>query len=209
MTRYEPMGTSSEVANALHSGGKRHNKIEQPPTAELVPKEQAVETARRLVERLEKLDDNDDVAGTISHILWTSTPAKPDVRILLTPEMDEDDPAYSTADADFTTKNSACLGGCGLKAGLDSRFEGHCCGKCWQHTNDPNAGRKRKHCRRCRREWYYANAEIEHDVEDHEEQEESDSPDENPDTPELDPTTIHPNVWAALDALDSDPMHHL
>ena len=66
MTRYEPMGTSSEVANALHSGGKRHNKIEQPPTVELVSKEQAVETARRLVEGLEKLD-NDDVAGTISH----------------------------------------------------------------------------------------------------------------------------------------------
>ena len=205
MTRYEPMGTSSAVANALHSGGKRHNKIEpasieQPPTAELFSKEQATDIARRLVEGLEKLD-NDDVAGTISRILWTSKPAKPDVRILLTPEMSEDDPAYTTAEADFTTKNSACLGGCGLRAGLDSRFEGHCCGKCWQHTNDPNAGKKRKHCRRCRREWYYANAEIEQDADDHEEQEESDSPDENPDTPELDPTTIHPNVWAALDAL--------
>ena len=145
MTRYEPMGTSSAVTSVLHSGGKRHNKIEvtsfeQPPTAKLFSREQAIETARRLVEKLEKLDDNDNVAGTISHILWTTTP-----RMLLTPEMDEDDPAYSTAHADFTTKNSACLGGCGLKAGLDSRFEGHCCGKCWQHTNDPNAGRRRKH----------------------------------------------------------------
>ena len=45
--------------------------------------------------------------------------------------------------------------------------EGHCCGKCWQHTNDPNAGRRRKHCRRCRREWYYANEDTEEDVEDH------------------------------------------
>ena len=75
MTRYEPMGTSSAVTHALHSGGKRHNKIEpasieQPPIAELFTKEQATDTARRLVEGLEKLD-NDDVAGTISRILWT------------------------------------------------------------------------------------------------------------------------------------------
>ena len=96
MTRYEPMGTNSAVANALHSGGKRHNKIEatsfeQPPMPKLISRKQAIEVARRLVEKYEKLDDDDriNVADATSDIL---TP-----RILLTPEMDEDDPAYTHA----------------------------------------------------------------------------------------------------------------
>ena len=120
MTRYEPMGTSSAVANALHSGGKRHNKIEataetsfeHPSMAKLISREQAIEVAKQLVEKYEKLDDDDriNVADATTDILSP--------RILLTPEMDEEDPAYSTAPADFTTKNSACLGGCGFNACL-------------------------------------------------------------------------------------------
>ena len=79
MTRYEPMGTSSAVASALHSGGKRHNKIEataeisfdHPPTAKLISREQAIEVAKQLVEKYEKLDDDAriDVAGATTDIL--------------------------------------------------------------------------------------------------------------------------------------------
>ena len=70
-------------------------------------------------------------------------------KVLLTPETDEDHPDYSTAHADFTTGCHPCSGGCGFKAALDYRFEGYCCGKCWYHVNDPEAGKKRKHCKRC------------------------------------------------------------
>ena len=66
MIRYEPMGTSSAVASVLHSGGKRHNKIEataetsfgHPPMANRISREQAIEAAKRLVEKYEKLDDD-------------------------------------------------------------------------------------------------------------------------------------------------------
>ena len=94
--------------------------------AKLISREQAIEVAKQLVEKYEKLnkDARIDVADATTDILSPR-------RVLLSPEMDEDDPAYSTAPADFTTKNSACLGGCGFKAALDSRFRGYCCGKCW------------------------------------------------------------------------------
>ena len=86
------MGTNSAVANALHSGGKRHNKIEataetsfeHPPMAKLISREQAIEVAKQLVEKYEKLDDDDriNVADATTDILsprifltlkWTRT----------------------------------------------------------------------------------------------------------------------------------------
>ena len=229
MTRYEPFGTSSEVANALHSGGKRHNKIEpasidpfaeakrqlgqdyipEPPEPLYAPtprclrpcrqlvqidtrgrrrrcnrpckrsnrhtdpycdclwhfpfvpkyptfpsppdvhkdlglsKEQAIKTAKQLLERYERLDTEEkiDLAN--------------DVKVAFAPpEISKDDPAYTTAPADFSTCEEQCAGGCGFKAAKDKSFEGYCCGKCWYYANDPNAGKNKKHCRRCAREWY-------------------------------------------------------
>ena len=189
MTRYEPMGTSSEVANALHSGGKRHNKIEPvsvdpfaearrqlgqdsvpeppeplyaptprclypcrqlvrdntrgknrrcnmpckrsnrhtdpycnclrhfpfvprypifPPPPDYPPppdvhkdlslsKEQAIEAAKQLVEMYERLD------------LEAKIDLVNDVRVAFAPlEISEDDPAYSTAPADFSTCEDQC-----------------------------------------------------------------------------------------------------
>ena len=190
MTRYEPMGTSSAVASVLHSGGKRHNKIEvtkeisfeHPPIANgdiLISREQAIETAKRLVEKYEKLDDNVKI-----DVIDAAKDMLPPEKIHLSPEMDEDDPAYSMAPADFTTGKSLCLGGCGFKAALDTRFRGYCCGKCWYHTNDPEAGKKRKHCRRCMREWYSTEENVE-ESQEQAGQQESSSSDTDPDMPGL------------------------
>ena len=229
------MGTSSAVANALHSGGKRHNKIEArlrstplqrqednlgktayqnhqsrstllrpdvyihadnlsgintrgrnrrcnmpckrsnrhtdpycdclrhfpfvpkyptfPPPPDYPPppdvieiqlsKEQAIEAAKQLVEKYERLD------------IEAKIDLANDVKVAFAPpEISKDDPAYTTAPADFSTCEEQCAGGCGFKAAKDKSFEGYCCGKCWYYANDPNAGKNKKHCRRCTREWY-------------------------------------------------------
>ena len=103
---------------------------------EHISREQAIAAAKQLLEKSEQLD-----AGKTLGLKNAAKEALTKQRVFLTPEMEANHPDYSTAHADFTPGCLPCLGGCGFKVALASRFEGYCCGKCWYHANDPEAGK--------------------------------------------------------------------
>ena len=52
---------------------------------------------------------------------------------------------------DFSPGKKKCHG-CWFLAAREPLFEGYCCGKCWFYCVHPDAGNKKKHCQRCKKE---------------------------------------------------------
>ena len=93
-----------DAGNSLSTDANRDEPASVPDVTELgqtyISREQAIEAAKRLVAKYEQLDDIErvDIAGAAKEAFLPS-------RVLLTPEMSEDDPEYTTAPADFSTCN--------------------------------------------------------------------------------------------------------
>ena len=86
---------------------------------------------------------------------------------------------WETDEADYTADPRLRCKGCNYCAAGHVDFMGYCCGKCQYYTEDPSAGKRRKHCRRCTKQLYEPDKNSDGELTDEEDQTDSDMPELN------------------------------